>query len=437
MRKNKILKIVFCWMCILILIIGQTAYAREEEPVEDGLVITGVVNGYIDFSKDLPDGAPNAGKSFSIEESKAFEYYGGQLDTKNAYYIYGQLKKAYYTNRSHGAVNIELTEPIYWDAEISGNEIIQNQAYEDAVSKAGYSINSAGWAFYFDFPECFWINGVGYSYSYSVTWNAGKWVGCIKNLSYEANTYYEGAASEIVDYNAAVDNAVKEIRNKTNSGDREDILTAIHDYVCERAEYNYDAVYNDIPQAHTSSTVFIGDGSVVCEGYAKAFKVLCDRFDIPCTLVSGANHMWNHVQMPDQRWYGVDTTWDDQGTILYEHFLAGSQTICFSQAFQEGHPDEMQFWNGWGTSLFRAPMLNESKYEETEAVPGEEYVKGDVTNDDKVTLTDLMQILKYASRQISFNDKQVKAADIDGNGNVTLSDLMKILQFVVKKIDVL
>lgn len=435
--KSTRLKNIFCWTFLFILMVCQPVYAEGEEKAEKKPTITGTVEGYIDFSQELPADMSSEEGLFSIQSPNVSEYYGDQLDTNNAECIYKKLKNAYYTNRSYGEVDMELAEPIYWDAEISGNQVVENQAYKDAISNVNYSVFSAGWALYFDFPEIFWMNGVGYSCSYSITSVNGKWIGCIKKLYYEPNTYYDGATSEISDYDAEVSKAVKEIQSKTQNNDRGDILSAIHDYVCEKAEYNYDAVYDYIPQAHTSSTVFIGDGGVVCEGYAKAFKVLCNQFDIPCTLVSGANHMWNHVQMPDNKWYGIDTTWDDQDTILYEHFLVGSQTICFSQTFGEEHPDEMRFWNQWGTSLFRAPTLNEVKYDEVQVTPGDEYIKGDVTNDGVVTLTDLMQILKYTSRQISFDSKQIKAADIDGNGIVTMSDLIKILQFVNRRIEVL
>lgn len=59
----------------------------------------------------------------------------------------------------------------------------------------------------------------------------------------------------------------------------------------------------------------IGDQGPVCEGYARAMKVLCDKVGIPCILVRGKSsngvaHMWNNV-MIDGKWYAVDVTWND------------------------------------------------------------------------------------------------------------------------------
>lgn len=61
----------------------------------------------------------------------------------------------------------------------------------------------------------------------------------------------------------------------------------------------------------------------VCEGYARALKVLCDKRSIPCVLYYGTAsgnpqgtfelHMWNEVQMDDGNWYAVDVTWNDPG----------------------------------------------------------------------------------------------------------------------------
>ena len=67
----------------------------------------------------------------------------------------------------------------------------------------------------------------------------------------------------------------------------------------------------------------------VCDGYAKAFKMVCDLLEIPCVLVVSSTHMWNNVLMDDGDWYNVDVTWDDSNDqqISYQYFLVGSQTV--------------------------------------------------------------------------------------------------------------
>jgi hypothetical protein len=68
----------------------------------------------------------------------------------------------------------------------------------------------------------------------------------------------------------------------------------------------------------------------VCEGYAKAFQLICDAIDVPCILVSGegdgGEHMWNYVQMEDGKWYAMDVTWNDS-TGYDTYLLAGKDVM--------------------------------------------------------------------------------------------------------------
>ncbi len=52
------------------------------------------------------------------------------------------------------------------------------------------------------------------------------------------------------------------------------------------------------------------NGDCVCEGYAEAYKMLCDYANIPCILVISPTHEFNMVYM-DGKWYNVDVTWMD------------------------------------------------------------------------------------------------------------------------------
>ena len=115
-------------------------------------------------------------------------------------------------------------------------------------------------------------------------------------------------------------------------------LTAYRDEICRLTDYDMDAYLNDLPYGDPWQLVYVFDGdpdtSVVCEGYAKAFKYLCDlsdfRGDVACYLASGTmdggGHMWNVVRMGDGRNYLVDVTNCDSGMIGSdgELFLSGA-----------------------------------------------------------------------------------------------------------------
>ena len=93
---------------------------------------------------------------------------------------------------------------------------------------------------------------------------------------------------------------------------RYEILKNIHDYISKTTYYDLNAKFS------SSALGALVEPGVVCEGYSEAFKLICDRLNIPCVCVFGnlieednAGHMWNYVKMEDGKWYGMDVTWDD------------------------------------------------------------------------------------------------------------------------------
>jgi len=104
---------------------------------------------------------------------------------------------------------------------------------------------------------------------------------------------------------------VSQIVTNSTSTDRE---RTIHDYLVDGIKYAY-TVYDDA--VYSIKAPFI-NGYAVCEGYAKAFKLLCDEANIPCIIVVGTafspknnleNHAWNIIHLKTGN-YNVDTTWN-------------------------------------------------------------------------------------------------------------------------------
>ena len=116
-----------------------------------------------------------------------------------------------------------------------------------------------------------------------------------------------------------------------------------------------------------------GTAGPVCDGYARAFKLLCDRMGIPCILQSGwafsapgaqgENHMWNQVRTEDGNWYGVDICWDDpvvkdvsaamSGKENENWLFAGAETVINGLKFGDSHQVQMQT-DGDATMLMAA-----------------------------------------------------------------------------------
>ena len=110
---------------------------------------------------------------------------------------------------------------------------------------------------------------------------------------------------------------------------------AIHDYIVTNVSYDYNGLANAskgyIGYYHYLESVFLYNFAV-CDGYAKAFSLLCNMEGITTTIVSGATdssnkestgHAWNKIYLDvdgdgNKEWYVVDCTWDDSVTSSYE-----------------------------------------------------------------------------------------------------------------------
>ncbi len=83
-----------------------------------------------------------------------------------------------------------------------------------------------------------------------------------------------------------------------------------NDYLCDNTEYDENA-----PLCQTAYGCLIS-GRALCEGYSRAFKLLCNQVGIKCDLIygksDGENHMWNCVNIGGQ-YNHVDVTWNDGG----------------------------------------------------------------------------------------------------------------------------
>ena len=177
---------------------------------------------------------------------------------------------------------------------------------------------------------------------------------------------------EVNDLPQRVSTAVANINSVIADNRGRDNLARLRAYanaICGRVAYNHDAAGNpNIPYGDPWQLVYIFDGddstNVVCEGYSKGFKYLCDLSDfdgeVYVELMSGTipagNHMWNAVRMPDGRCYLVDLTNSEGGDACNEkYFLKGctDQTArsftCGSLSYTYNDQTRALFSSDWLT----------------------------------------------------------------------------------------
>lgn len=283
------------------------------------------------------------------------------------------------------------------------------EAMEADISEifAEYSqyITAAYNAFDRDHPEVFWLSGsswVGSSYSYySSTWEYTLTISVILKGTVSVNGSPQAVDVRVADYQSQSsiesaistrDSRISTILNGFTGSSTYEKLQYFNKTLTTTNEYNTSSDLNTIAHECRECTSALsgstGTAGPVCEAYARAFKVLCDKSAIPCVLVDGRAknstssegeaHMWNYVQL-DNEWYAVDVTWNDpvvsgvSGAVSgYESekwFLAGSETVIDEMSFITSHPVSNQVSTS-GPAFTNGPVLSTIAYEKpVEALP--------------------------------------------------------------------
>lgn len=256
--------------------------------------------------------------------------YGNQLDAL-ARRIYDAIVVNYAQKRSTGTITVNFPNKFYFfvDTDGKGNAYWDDSpTYQELFMTVMQASQSAHDGVFYDHPEIFWMNNYSYNLPIKFTWtgNGNIFMGTVSSATLTPVEMYSGASREVAAFDQAVNTAVNNVRRMFQGTNRFYKVRAIHDYVCEKSYYQESAY------AHSAGGFFLHGGRIVCEGYAKAVKVLCDKLGIPCILVvgdAGGPHMWNYILMEDNNWYLLDATWDDidPKPIQYTYFLAGSNSI--------------------------------------------------------------------------------------------------------------
>ena len=188
--------------------------------------------------------------------------------------------------------------------------------------------------------------GIGYSYIPDNGWENITFKFAVA-VEFRGDSLYTTNIPNVPAAVAAAKQVVSANRGKTDY----DKLQAYRQYICDQVSYNF-SINKDTAYGNPWQLLWVFDGNastnVVCEGYAKAFKYLCDlteesngwigsveTLDVTGTM-NGDRHMWNVVRINGTN-YLADVTNCDQGTVGYptELFLCGIQTNGSSMYHQD------------------------------------------------------------------------------------------------------
>lgn len=298
-------------------------------------------------------------------------------------------------------------------------------SFEDLGEFISNCMYAAFYAFNWDHPEVFWLNG----YMFSNDTNHLRYTillasveGNVPQWDVRAEEYQNAARirDNIASLNRSADAIVREASGRSNY----EKITYFNEWLTTNNQYNYYVAYHI--EREVSKAVYEAIGALttvdgqpgggrtgvdgpVCAGYSKAFQLLCQKAGIPCVPVTGAGHEWNYVQPDpdDNRWYAVDVTWNDptmsETPTLDEYLkwggdegtaytLVGADTIVYdwkTETFLEQHPVVNQVS---GTNFIHArfstgPELNELAYVDSVTVADLDAPVEGAVPDTRITLT--------------------------------------------------
>jgi transglutaminase-like putative cysteine protease len=240
-----------------------------------------------------PSGSTGSGASTGywgqtgISGLKVYEY-GKSLLNGNEQNAYDQIASAVLSLKSSVTIKTNL-------APLDMEKILQ------------YYIN--------DHPELFYYSGVTMSYLFS-NQNSGQKIYESYTFSFEYSLSGSTIAAMRVKIGEAAAPMLAEAGKYANDYDKE---KSLHDALIESCNYDLNAAKN--PAAYPESFTAYGalvNKTAVCEGYAKAMKLLLDSAGIESLYVTGTasnsegagSHAWNMVNVSG-KWYYLDATFDD------------------------------------------------------------------------------------------------------------------------------
>ena len=61
-------------------------------------------------------------------------------------------------------------------------------------------------------------------------------------------------------------------------------------------------------------------------------------------------------------------------------------------------------------------------------------IKGDVSGDGKITITDVVKTLNHYLNKVMVSGAYLEAAEVSGDGNITITDVVKVLNHYLGKV---
>ena len=188
--------------------------------------------------------------------------------------------------------------------------------------------------------------------------------------------------NKLEDHRKAMEARVKKLAGAAQNLTEKEKELYIHDFICQNVRYD------KLKKAYSHEIIGpLGQGVGVCEGIAKAVKILCDALGIWCIIaIAEANpekgikyrHAWNIVRM-DGRYYHLDATFDNslsrENGVRYDYF-----NLNDAQLFRDHEPViwKVPACEDGDRTYYREKKLSFTKYEDVRKRAAQAVKKGRV-----------------------------------------------------------
>ena len=286
-----------------------------------------------------------------------------------------------------------------------------------------------------DLPYDFYWFDKTTSYGISGYYNAPKFSFPVAKAYAVSGTYTADTRKTSAASNAAAN--AKAIVDKYSGASDYSKLCGYFSTICDLVEYDHDAVDNNRDYGDPWQIIYAFDGdpttNIVCEGYSKAFKYLCDlstfkNSSIDSALVTGmagGRHMWNIVSIDDVSYF-VDVTNCDKGAPGYNDSY-GYPDYLFLKGVR--NPNATGF-----TAVGRNLTLKYTYDQETTEMYSSEFLtvsaKDYVSSDIKCTVN-----IEDDALALIVNGKLADSSSVTVNAGDKLEVYVRIKDFINKAIN--
>jgi len=208
------------------------------------------------------------------------------------------LKKA-----TNGPVTITcIKQPTLGGTGIWSIQIKSNYSYNDITCRISMKDYSSDYSTVYakDYDR-----NPGYFYTCSIVsggdYEVSVWVGQKGGVGYLARETFHinDDASHI-----SLTEKVSQVVSSCKASTQWQTALNMYDWLTTHVYYDHNLEY------YGADMILRGYG--VCDGYSRAYMMMCKAAGIPVGRVTNYNHAWNAIKL-DGQWYYVDATWDDPG----------------------------------------------------------------------------------------------------------------------------